>query len=80
MRLNLKKTLAILAVGLVMPFFAQAQNIRVTGTVTDQSGETVIGAGIMVQNTQNGTVSGADGTYSITVPSGAILEISSIGY
>ena len=80
MRFNLKKTLAILAVGLVMPFFAQAQNIRVTGTVTDQSGETVIGAGIMVQNTQNGTVSGADGTYSITVPSGAILEISSIGY
>ena len=80
MRLNLKKTLATLAVCLALPFFAQAQNIRVSGTVTDQSGDPVIGAGIMVQNTQNGAVSGADGTYSITVPSGAILEISSIGY
>ena len=80
MRLNLKKTLAVLAVCLTLPFFAQAQNIRVSGTVTDQSGDPVIGAGIMVQNTQNGAVSGADGSYSITVPSGAILEISSIGY
>jgi TonB-linked SusC/RagA family outer membrane protein len=80
MRFNLKKTLAVLAVCLTMPFFAFAQNIRVSGTVKDQSGEPVIGAGIMVQNTQNGAVSGADGSYSITVPSGAILEISSIGY
>ena len=80
MRFNLKKTLAVLAVCLTMPFFAFAQNIKVSGTVKDQSGEPVIGAGIMVQNTQNGAVSGADGSYSITVPSGAILEISSIGY
>ena len=80
MQLNLKKTLAVLAVCLTMPFFAFAQSIKVSGTVKDQSGEPVIGAGIMVQNTQNGAVSGADGSYSITVPSGAILEISSIGY
>ena len=80
MRFNLKKTLAVLAVCLTMPFFAFAQNIKVSGTVKDQSGEPVIGAGIMVQNTQNGAVSGADGSYSITVPSGAILEITSIGY
>ena len=80
MQLNLKKTLAVVALGLLAPLFALAQSIRVSGTVTDQSGEAVIGAGIVVQNTQNGTVSGADGTYSLSVPSGAILEISSIGY
>ena len=39
MRFNLKKTLAFVAVGLMLPLFAQAQSIRISGTVTDKSGE-----------------------------------------
>ena len=80
MRLNLKKTLVVLAACLTMPFFALAQNITVSGTVTDASGETVIGAAVMVVNSQNGAVTGVDGTYSLQVSANATLEVSCIGY
>jgi TonB-linked SusC/RagA family outer membrane protein len=63
-----------------MPFFAFAQNITVNGTVTDQSGETVIGAAVMVVNSSNGAVTDVDGTYSIQVSPNATLEVSCIGY
>jgi len=80
MRFNLKKTLAVLAACLTMPFFAQAQNINVSGTVTDRSGETVIGAAVMVLNSTNGAVTDVDGTYSLQVSPNATLEVSCIGY
>ena len=80
MQLNLKKTLAIVAVGLMAPLFAFAQNIRVSGTVTDQSGETVIGAAVMVVGSTNGAVTGVDGTYSLQTGPSSILEVSCIGY
>jgi len=80
MRLNLQKTLAVLAACLMLPFFAQAQNITVSGTVRDASGETVIGAAVMVVNSSNGAVTGVDGTYSLQVSANATLEVSCIGY
>ena len=80
MRLNLKKTLVVLAACLTMPFFALAQNITVSGTVRDASGETVIGAAVMVANSQNGAVTSVDGTYSLQVSANATLEVSCIGY
>ena len=80
MRFNLKKTLAVLAACLAMPFFALAQNITVSGTVTDKSGETVIGAAVMVINSSNGAVTGVDGSYSLQVGPNATLEVSCMGY
>ena len=65
MQLNLKKTLLVMAASLVMPLFAIAQNISVSGTVTDQNGETVIGAAVMISGTNQGAVTSVDGTYSI---------------
>ncbi len=54
----------------------------VTGTVTDGgSGESLIGANILVQGTTTGTVTDVFGNFEINVPSGAtILEISFTGY
>ncbi len=80
MQLNLKKTLAVVALCLSAPFFALAQNINVSGTVTDKSGETIIGAAVMVVDSTNGAVTGVDGTYSLRVSPSAILEVSCIGY
>ena len=80
MRFNLKKTLAFVAAGLMLPLFAQAQSIRISGTVTDGSGEAVPGAAVMVVNSTNGAVTGADGTYSLQAGSSAILEVSCMGY
>ena len=61
--------------------FAFAQGgYTVSGTVEDQFGP-VIGAAVIEQGTSNGTSTGADGSYSLTVtgPS-ALVEISCIGY
>ena len=69
-------TLALLAA--VGPLFAQ--NRRITGTVSDDTGAGVIGASVMEKGTQNGAVTDMDGHYAITVPPGATLVISSIGY
>ena len=80
MKFNLKKALAIAALCLTAPFFASAQNINVSGTVLDQSGETVIGAAVMVLNSSVGAVTGVDGTYSLLVSPSATLEISCMGY
>ena len=80
MQFNLKKALAVAALTLAAPFFALAQNITVSGTVTDASGETVIGAAVMVLNTTVGAVTGVDGTYSLQVSPSATLEVACMGY
>ena len=59
--------------------FGQNQ-VAVKGTIVDQEGQPVIGAGIMVKGTTNGVTTDLDGNFSIVVPAGSILEISSIGY
>ena len=53
----------------------------VSGKVTDAQGEPVVGAGVLVKGTTTGTTTDLDGNWSLTnVKSGAVLEISSIGY
>ena len=53
----------------------------VTGTVTDQNGEALIGASVLVKGTTSGTVSDIDGSYSVRVPEGAdVLVFSYTGF
>lgn len=56
------------------------QEQTVSGTVTDENGEPLPGAAVVVQGTQNGTITDLDGRYTLTVPEDATLEISFIGY
>ena len=52
----------------------------ITGKVTDPQGKPVVGASVQVQNTTIGTVTGEDGTFSLTVPqNGRTLLISAVG-
>lgn len=44
-----------------------AQNITVTGTVTDANNEPVIGATVRVKGSSSGTVTDLDGNYSISL-------------
>jgi len=54
--------------------------IKVTGTVTDSKGESIIGATIKVKNTAVGTVTDVNGKYTISVPNPqAVLVVSYIG-
>jgi TonB-dependent starch-binding outer membrane protein SusC len=53
---------------------------RVTGIVTDQKGEPIIGANILVKGTSIGTVTDFNGNYSIAnVPENATLQFTYIG-
>jgi TonB-linked SusC/RagA family outer membrane protein len=63
-----------------VPLWLSAQNISVTGTVKDKSGETLIGVSVVERGTSNGTATNANGTFSLTVPSNATLEFSYLGY
>ena len=56
------------------------QQLQVTGTVKDHTGNPVAGATILVEGSTTGTTSNADGSYSITAPSDATLLVSFIGY
>ncbi len=68
----------LLMVGMLPNAFAQQ---RISGKVTDQGGEPVIGAAVMVRGTTNGAVTEADGTYTLNnVPANATLEVSCLGY
>lgn len=59
----------------------QSQKKQVSGVVTDKSGIPVIGAAIAVPGTSTGTVTDANGRYSLAVPNGTkVLEVSCIGY
>jgi TonB-linked SusC/RagA family outer membrane protein len=66
-------------VGVLFPLSGIAQT-AINGTVTDVSGEPVIGATILQQGTSNGTITDFDGNFSLQVPEGAMLEISYVGY
>ena len=53
----------------------------ITGTVIDETGETVIGANVVVKGTTNGSITDVDGRFSLNnVPDGAILIVSYVGY
>ena len=57
------------------------QNGACTGIVKDGTGETVIGASVVVKGTTNGTITGIDGDFSLSnVNKGDILQISFVGY
>ena len=78
---NLLKRLFVVFAGLVLgASMLSAQNIKVTGVVTDTEKLPVMGAAVMVSGTSTGTATDLDGNFEIDVPSGAIREISSIGY
>ncbi|RGM48923.1 TonB-dependent receptor [Bacteroides sp. OM08-11] len=64
----------------VISLSVSAQNVTVKGTVTDKTGETVIGASVVQKgNTSNGTITDIDGNFSLSVPSNATLVISYVG-
>ena len=54
-------------------------NVKITGTVVDNTGEPAIGATVRVKNGQHGVVTDIDGKFMIDVPKGSTLVVSYIG-
>ena len=80
-QVNIRIPLRILALmmGLFLSIGAYAQNITVQGHVKDATGEPVIGATVTQVGTTNVVATDFDGNFTITVPKGAQLQVSSIG-
>ena len=67
--------------GIQTETFAQgAQKHKVTGVVTDESGEPLIGVTVAVGGNSSGTITDIDGNYSIEVANNATLSFSYVGY
>lgn len=56
------------------------QTSKITGVVTDDFGEPIIGVTVRVKNAQNGAVTDVNGRYSVNAPKNATLVFSFIGY
>lgn len=56
-----------------------AQNIRVTGTVRDASGQPLLGVSVMVAGSNRGTTTATDGTYNIEAPANGSLDFTFVG-
>lgn len=61
----------------LLPFAAAAQStITVSGTVTDNENEPLIGATVMVKNSGTGVATNFDGEYTITAAPNDVLVVS----
>ncbi|MEX2592533.1 MAG: SusC/RagA family TonB-linked outer membrane protein, partial [Anditalea sp.] len=58
----------------------KAEDITVSGTVTDENGEPIPGATVLIKGKDSGTVTDLNGEFNIEVEEGAVLLISFIGY
>jgi len=76
-----KKTaqLVFFALFLFASTMAFAQS-RVTGVVTDQTGEPLIGVNVLEKGTMNGVTTGIDGDFSLIVEPGRTLQFSYVGF
>ena len=71
----------LLFISLTFAFQAFAQEIQISGKVTDaKDGSSLPGATVQVKGTTTGVLTDLDGKYTLKVKSGAVLSFSFIGY
>ena len=80
--LKAKRAIVFAALATLLSYSAQAQNLTVSGTVTDPIGEVLIGVSVSVKGDQTrGTATDIDGNYVLNnVPSNATLVFSYVGF
>ena len=71
---------SLLALAFNLGGVANAQTLNVHGKVVDDSGEGVIGAGIVVKGTTNGVATDMDGNFELKCKPDDILVVSCVGY
>lgn len=72
------KKLIISMLAVLSAFSLSGQTV--TGVIVDESGLELIGAVVMVRGTSGGSVTDADGRFSIAASKGDVLEVSMLGY
>lgn len=76
---SIRVILILLACCFSGPIWAQLQN-GISGSITDSSGEPLVGVSILVKGTTNGTITDLDGNFILNAQRGNILHISYVGY
>ncbi len=76
----MKRIFIICGIMLFLASSVFAQEIRVTGTVTDaESGETIPGASVVIKGTTQGSITDIDGNYELSTTADAVLVFSFVG-
>lgn len=76
----MKKTIFFLTALLLFRLYAFAQT-SLTGKISDQStGLPLQGVSVKLKNSKTGTFTGADGTFALAAPQGAVLIVNAVGY
>lgn len=79
-KMPIRLRILVCLIGMLLPMCMYAQQISVQGVVKDATGETVIGASVVQKGTTNGTITGIDGDFTLSIPSDAVLVVSFVGY
>lgn len=64
---------------LLYPLGIHAQDITLTGVVSDDTGEGLLGVSVLVKGTGNGTITNVEGKYSLKVKSSDVVVFSFVG-
>lgn len=78
--MKLRKVLIFCFWSLLFSISLQAQNVLISGKVTDQDGLAIPGANVLLKGTTVATSTDFDGKFSINSPSNGVLAISFMGY
>ena len=77
----LKRSYFLVVIMSILGFSVFAQNKTVTGTVTDNKGNTLPGVNIVIVGTNSGVATDVDGKYSLEIPNGkSTIQVSSVGF
>jgi TonB-dependent starch-binding outer membrane protein SusC len=76
----MRKLLLLLCCVAIATGHVIAQGRTVTGKVTDESGNPVANASVLIRGTQQGTTTKTDGSFIISVPPNSTLTISSVSF
>src|SRR5690554_6805479 len=80
-KMLIKQKFLLLLLGCMLPLGMYAQQLTVSGTVTDASdGMGLPGVSVVVKGTQTGTITSPMGDYSLQVNVGDVLQYSFIGF
>lgn len=80
-KMLLKQKFLMLLLGCLIPLGVSAQQVNVTGRVTDSfDGSVLPGVTVVIAETQTGTITSVDGTYSLNANVGDVLQFSFVGF
>ncbi len=79
-RINNKIDVKISKKGELLRVQESIEDVDIAGKITDENGEGLPGASIVVKGLSRGTTTDLEGNYKLTVPEDAMLVISYIGY